>query len=211
MLTAIKNNGAILAIFACITTGLVAITHSLTEGRIAKQQAEQLLSVLNQVVPSSSHDNNLAEACFPISLPYLQGNESLHAYIATKQDKPVGIAIETIAPNGYNGAIKLIVGINNQGIVTGTRVLSQNETPGLGDKIDSRVTDWILGFTGKQLTQDNQTSWAVRKDGGQFDQFTGATITPRAVVKSVKNVLSYVNQNRTELYHQPIGCEEPSQ
>ncbi len=208
MLAAIKKNGVMLALFACATTGLVAITSALTEQRIADQQKAQLLSVLDQVIPPENHDNDLPRTCTNVALPYLVNNQGLHAYIARKQGQPVGIAIETIAPDGYNGEIKLIVGINNQGIVTGTRVLSQQETPGLGDKIDLRVTDWILAFTGKQLNDENQSSWAVRKDGGQFDQFTGATITPRAVVKAVKNVLSYVNQHRAELYNQPSGCKE---
>lgn len=208
MLTAIRKNGVMLALFACATTGLVAITHALTKNQIAQQQKAQLLSVLNQVIPSESHDNDLAKSCLTVSLPYLKAGEPLHAYIAQQQQQPVALAIETIAPDGYNGAIKLIVGIDNQGVVSGTRVLSHQETPGLGDKIDIRITDWILSFTAKQLTDENQSSWAVRKDGGQFDQFTGATITPRAVVKAVKNVVEYVNQHRDELYQQPTGCEE---
>ncbi len=208
MLAAIKKNGLTLALFACATTGLVAVTHALTEQQIAQQQKAQLLSVLDQVIPVANHDNDLSKSCIAVSLPYLKTSEPLYAYIAQQQQEPVGMAIETIAPDGYNGAIKLIVGIDNQGVVTGTRVLSQQETPGLGDKIDLRVTDWILSFSGKQLTTDNQSSWAVRKDGGQFDQFTGATITPRAVVKAVRNVLEYVNQHRDELYSQPMGCEE---
>jgi electron transport complex protein RnfG len=208
MLAAIRKNGLMLALFACATTGLVAVTHALTEQQIAHQQKAQLLSVLDQVIPVASHDNDLAKSCIAVSLPYLKTSEPLYAYIAQQQQEPVGLAIETIAPDGYNGAIKLIVGIDNQGVVTGTRVLSQQETPGLGDKIDLRVTDWILSFSGKQLTEENQSTWAVRKDGGQFDQFTGATITPRAVVKAVRNVLEYVNQHRDELYRQPMGCEE---
>lgn len=208
MLTAIRKNGAMLALFACATTGLVAITHALTEQRIIDQQQAQLLSILEQVVPPKSYDNDLAKSCVSVALPYLATQEKLHAYIAKKDEMPIGLAIETIAPDGYNGAIKLIVGIDNQGTVTGTRVLSQQETPGLGDKIDIRVTDWILSFTGQQLTPENQSTWAVRKDGGQFDQFTGATITPRAVVKAVKDVLVYINQHREELYQQPVGCGE---
>ncbi|WP_438879367.1 RnfABCDGE type electron transport complex subunit G, partial [Bacillus cereus group sp. Bce036] len=90
------------------------------------------------------------------------------------------------------GAIKIIVGIDQQGNILGTRVLSHQETPGLGDKIDLRISDWILSFTGRQVNDDNQRQWQVRKDGGQFDQFTGATITPRAVVKAVKQTVEYV-------------------
>lgn len=92
------------------------------------------------------------------------------------------------------------------GTILGTRVLSHRETPGLGDKIDLRVSDWILSFAGKQVTESNLDRWKVRKDGGDFDQFTGATITPRAVVKSVKQAVQYVNQNNQALLAQPLNC-----
>ncbi len=116
------------------------------------------------------------------------------------------MAIESVAPDGYNGAIKIIVGMDIEGTILGTRVLAHQETPGLGDKIDLRITDWVLGFTGKQVTDENESQWAVRKDGGQFDSFTGATITPRAVVKAVKNTVSYVNTHRNEILNQPLNC-----
>ncbi|EED24712.1 electron transport complex protein RnfG [Vibrio sp. 16] len=108
--------------------------------------------------------------------------------------------------DGYNGAIKLIVGIAQNGKVLGSRILSHQETPGLGDKIDLRVSDWMLSFSGKTVTEENQSTWKVRKDGGQFDQFTGATITPRAVVKAVKNTVSYVNTHREQILNQPLNC-----
>jgi electron transport complex protein RnfG len=210
MLTAIRKNGLILAIFACISTGVVAITHALTESRIAHQKQIQLLSILHQVVPDSSHNNKLNQACTRVNISYLPEQPTLHAYIAQQDGSPTGLAIETIAPDGYNGAIKLIVGINNQGIITGTRVLEQNETPGLGDKIELRISDWILSFTGKQVTPENESSWKVKKDGGQFDQFTGATITPRAVVKAVKKITRFVDQNREIIYRQPYNCHGES-
>ena len=128
------------------------------------------------------------------------------AYIATKNGEPTAIAIESIAPDGYNGEIKVITGIDSEGKILGTRVLSQKETPGLGDKIDLRVSDWILSFTGKEVTEANWNSWRVRKDGGDFDQFTGATITPRAVVKVVRNTVNYVNNTRDEILSQPLDC-----
>ncbi|MDC0612326.1 electron transport complex subunit RsxG [Vibrio sp.] len=206
MINAIKKNGLILAIFACASTGLVAVTQYFTANQIKEQQRVQLLSVLNQVIPKAEFDNDLYKSCTLVTLDYLAKAPNVHAYIARKNGEPTGMAIESIAPDGYNGEIKLIVGVNNKGIVTGTRVLSQQETPGLGDKIDLRVSDWILGFTGKYLTADNQAMWHVRKDGGQFDQFTGATITPRAVVKAIKNTLEFVASNRDKIYSQPLDC-----
>ncbi|MFN1534968.1 electron transport complex subunit RsxG [Vibrio jasicida] len=206
MLTAIRKNGLTLAIFACATTGLVALTQYLTKDQIKLQEQKQLLSVLNQVIPEEMHDNNLVAACTMVSAPDLGTVRSMPTYIATKDGKPTAMAIESIAPDGYNGEIKIITGIDNQGKILGTRILSHQETPGLGDKIDLRVTDWILSFTGKQVTESNWNSWRVRKDGGDFDQFTGATITPRAVVKAVRNTVNYVNKSRDEILNQPLDC-----
>ncbi|EGQ8495683.1 electron transport complex subunit RsxG [Vibrio alginolyticus] len=207
MLTAIRKNGLTLAIFACATTGLVALTQYLTKDQIKVQEQKQLLSVLNQVIPESMHDNALTQACTMVTSPDLGTLRAMPAYLATKNGEPTAIAIESIAPDGYNGEIKVITGIDNQGNILGTRVLNHQETPGLGDKIDLRVTDWILSFTGKQVTENNWNSWKVRKDGGDFDQFTGATITPRAVVKVVRNTVNYVNQSRKDILSQPLGCE----
>ncbi|MEZ8499730.1 electron transport complex subunit RsxG [Vibrio splendidus] len=206
MLNAIKKNGLVLAIFACASTGLVAVTHYLTKDQIKQQEQAQLLSVLNQVIPHDLHNNELFSACTLVQAEELGTEQAMPAYIATLNGEPSAIAIEAIAPDGYNGAIKVIVGMKIDGTILGTRVLSHRETPGLGDKIDLRVSDWILSFAGKQVTDSNLGRWKVRKDGGDFDQFTGATITPRAVVKSVKQAVQYVNQNNQALLAQPLNC-----
>lgn len=206
MLNAIRKNGVILAIFACASTGVVALTHYLTKDRIHQQEQAQLLSVLNQVIPHKMHENNLYNSCTLVSDPALGTKDAMPVYMATIDGAPTAMAIETIAPDGYNGTIKLIIGIEHDGTISGTRVLSHKETPGLGDKIDLRITDWILGFAGKQVTNENEATWKVRKDGGQFDQFTGATITPRAVVKAVKNTVQFVNANRDAILSQPLNC-----
>ncbi|MGL0956021.1 electron transport complex subunit RsxG [Vibrio vulnificus] len=206
MLNAIRKNGLTLAIFACATTGLVAMTQYLTKDQITLQEQKQLSSVLNQVIPQSAHDNLLFESCTLVSDSALGSDKAMPAYIATRNGQATAIAIESVAPDGYNGAIKIITGIDTSGTVLGTRVLSHQETPGLGDKIDLRVTDWITSFTGKQLNDDNYNSWKVRKDGGEFDQFTGATITPRAVVKAVRNTVEFVNTHREQILNQPLNC-----
>ncbi len=206
MLNAIKKNGLVLAIFACASTGLVAVTHYLTKDQIKQQEQAQLLSVLNQVIPHDLHDNELFSSCTLVQAEELGTEKAMPAYIAKINGEPSAIAIEAIAPDGYNGAIKVIVGMKIDGTILGTRVLSHQETPGLGDKIDLRVSDWILSFAGKQVTDSNLDRWKVRKDGGDFDQFTGATITPRAVVKSVKQAIQYVNQNNQALLAQPLNC-----
>ncbi|HAS8550220.1 TPA: electron transport complex subunit RsxG [Vibrio vulnificus] len=206
MLNAIRKNGLTLAIFACATTGLVAMTQYLTKDQITLQEQKQLSSVLNQVIPQSAHDNLLFESCTLVSDSALGSDKAMPAYIATRNGQATAIAIESVAPDGYNGAIKIITGIDASGTVLGTRVLSHQETPGLGDKIDLRVTDWITSFTGKKLNDDNYNSWKVRKDGGEFDQFTGATITPRAVVKAVRNTVEFVNSHREQILNQPLNC-----
>ena len=129
------------------------------------------------------------------------------AYIATNAGQPVAIALEAIAPDGYNGNIKLIVGINTQGEVLGVRTLSHQETPGLGDKIDLRKSDWVMQFMGKRLNAEDDKQWLVKKDGGDFDQFTGATITPRAYVNAVKRAVWYFNNNQAQIFSQPLNCE----
>lgn len=211
MIHAMKKNAAILAIFAVASTAVVAITNALTEDQIKHQEQTQLLKVLNQVIPAESHDNVLFKSCTLVNAPsYLGTDSNMPVYLATKNNQPTGVAIEAIAPDGYNGAIKVIVGLASDATVTGVRVLSHQETPGLGDKVDLRITDWILSFTGQTVDGEKDTRWAVRKDGGNFDQFTGATITPRAVVKAVKQVVQYYQANQETIYNQPLNCQEES-
>lgn len=208
MLAAIKNNGVTLALFACACTALVAVTHLLTEKTILNQEKEQTRSILNQVIPNELHDNDLFEACTLVQSDKLGTSTQLPAYVASIEGQVTAIAMEAIAPDGYNGKIKLIIGIDYTGTVTGVRVLNHNETPGLGDKIDIRISDWVDKFIGKSVSPNNVGQWQVKKDGGQFDQFTGATITPRAVVKAVKNSVIFYNENRDTLYSNITGCGE---
>ncbi|MGF1700585.1 electron transport complex subunit RsxG [Photobacterium makurazakiensis] len=208
MINAMKKNGGILAIFALLSTTLVSVTHLLTAGKIEEQQQKELLKVLNQVISPDSHDNELYKSCTLITNEqYLGTPAPMPAYIAEKEGKKTGVAIEAVAPDGYSGAIKLIVGLNIDGVVTGVRILNHSETPGLGDKIETRISDWIYSFNGKKLTGEKDPRWAVRKDGGEFDQFTGATITPRAVVGAVKNVSLYYQQHQQSLFKQPLNCQ----
>ncbi|WP_261817003.1 electron transport complex subunit RsxG [Vibrio gallicus] len=207
MLRTIRKNGLVLALFAVISTGIVAVTNLLTKDTIQQQRTAQLQGLLNQVVPNQLHDNELYSNCVALSGDEVGSKEPLPMYIATQANKPVAVALEAIAPDGYNGSIKLLIGVDLYGNVLGVRVLEQNETPGLGDKIDLRVSDWILSFTNKVITQDNHDLWHVRKDGGQFDQFTGATITPRAVVKAVYNAGLYFKKNQQTILNNSPQCE----
>lgn len=203
----IWQNGAILGLFALITTLLIGMTFEGTEGRIASQQEQKLVNMLEAVIPQSIYDNALHENCVLVTEPELLGSsESQKIYRAFAQDKPVAVAIESIAPDGYSGKISLVTGVLMDGTVTGVRVIEHRETPGLGDKIDERVSDWILDFANKQVRSAEDSRWAVRKDGGEFDQFTGATITPRAVVRAVKNAVVYFRQAQDILFNMPNQC-----
>lgn len=206
MIRAMRNNGVILALAALLSTGLVAVTNTLTKDTIAEQQRLQLLKVLNQVIPEELHDNPLAKTCTLVTSPSLGTNEPMPVYIARKNGEPTAMAIEAIAPDGYNGAIKILIGVDTQNTVLGVRVLNHNETPGLGDKIDLNVSDWVLSFTGKRIESEEDKRWAVYKDGGQFDQFTGATITPRAVVNAARQAAWYAMQNKDTIIRQPQNC-----
>lgn len=192
MFVSMKKNGAILALFALACTSVVAITHTVTKDRIAEQEQIQLLKIINQLLPEDGHDNNIFQSCKLMTNEALLGTaEPQRIFTATKFNKTVGYAIEGIAPAGYNGNIKLVVGIDTVGKVTGVRILGHNETPGLGDKVEYRKSNWLDDFVDQTLTTENAHTWAVTKDGGDFDSFTGATITPRAVVSSVKDILTF--------------------
>ncbi|MEY4923207.1 MAG: hypothetical protein RLY17_1924 [Pseudomonadota bacterium] len=192
MLKTMKRHGITLALFAAGTTGLTAVVNSLTENTIAHQAAQQQKALLDQVVPAERYDNNMQAECYVVTDAVL-GNSAPHRlYLARQGDKPVAAAIETTAPDGYSGAIQLLVGADFHGNLLGSRVIEHHETPGLGDKIDIRISDWISHFSGQHVEGEQDKRWAVKKDGGIYDQFTGATITPRAVVKAVKNTALFL-------------------
>ncbi len=206
MLSILSKNGGMLAAFAIVTTALIALTFSGTEQRIAYQQEKRLLSVLNEVVPENYHTNTLFEDCTAVSSELLGNREPHLVYRARIDGEPSALALETTAPDGYSGNIQLVVGVDTSLTVLGVRVVDHKETPGLGDKIELAVSDWILSFNQKQFDTDKLSRWQVKKDGGDFDAFTGATITPRAVVEAVKNTLLFVQQNQSALFSQPNDC-----
>ena len=191
MLDAIRKNGVTLALFAAVTTGLTAVINAVTKPTIEHQTVLQQKILLDQVVPPELYNNPIQQECYLVSNPAL-GNGGHHLYLARKDGKPVAVAVETTAPDGYSGAIKMIVGADFNGKVLGVRVVEHHETPGLGDKIELRISDWINSFNGVQLQGKDDRLFAVKKDGGNFDQFTGATITPRAVVNAAKRATLFV-------------------
>ncbi|MFQ2543888.1 electron transport complex subunit RsxG [Aeromonas caviae] len=207
MLKSMRKNGLTLALFALGCTAMVVLTNELTRDRIAHQQELEKLRTLQALLPVGSYDNDLVASCKLVSSrEYLGSNEPMPLYTATLKGVHTGYALETVAPDGYSGAIRMVVGTDAKGAVSAVRVLAHKETPGLGDKIELKKSSWIESFTGKSLTADNDATWAVKKDGGEFDAFTGATITPRAVVKAVKNLL-LLQQEHPELLRDAPACD----
>ncbi|MCL1048978.1 electron transport complex subunit RsxG [Shewanella abyssi] len=202
------KNGLTLGLFALLCTGFVAVVNQLTFAKIKQQEQIELARVLHQIIPDELHDNELTGHCITITAAdYLGTDAALPAYIATKNGVGVAIAIETVAPDGYNGDIRIIIGFDRQGDVLGVRTLAHQETPGLGDKIELRKSDWVVSFNGLSVLSDKDRRWHVKKDGGDIDQFTGATITPRAFVKAVKKATLYFNAHKDELLDAPASCE----
>ncbi|NIF23551.1 MULTISPECIES: electron transport complex subunit RsxG [Pantoea] len=192
MLDAIRKNGMTLAIFAAATTGVTAVVYHVTKPTVEHQTALQQKNLLDQVVPTELYDNRIQQECYVVADPALGNSNPHHLYIARKGNTPVAAALETTAPDGYSGNIQMLVGADFHGKVLGVRVVEHHETPGLGDKIELRISNWILSFNGKVVHGSDDKNFAVKKDGGEFDQFTGATITPRAVVNATKRTALYI-------------------
>ncbi|MCW9088054.1 MAG: electron transport complex subunit RsxG [Gammaproteobacteria bacterium] len=190
----------ILGLFAVTGTALVALTQKGTAERIAENERQALLENLHQVVPPALHDNDLYSDTIKVHDPLLGTNKPVTVYRARQGGQPVAAVIASITPDGYGGDIKLLVGIRYNGTLSGVRVIGHKETPGLGDAIEAERSDWILGFSGRSLVDPAEPQWKVKKDGGVFDQFTGATITPRAVVQAVYSTLRYYQKHREKLY-----------
>lgn len=202
-----QKNSQILALFAIVCTAIVGLVNELTKDNIKAQAQLQLLNTLHSIIEPSRYDNDITKDCvlIPATAVNSQANTET-AYIARKGGKVTAIAMTNTAPDGYNGDIDIIVAINMDASVNGVRVLRHKETPGLGDNVELRKSDWITQFKGKKLLSDNDSRWYVGKDGGMFDQFTGATITPRAVVKAVKQSLLYFQANKALLLASPNAC-----
>lgn len=193
------KNATVLGLFAIATVGVVAAIQQGTAPRIAAAEREAQVQALAQILPAGSYDNHLLDSSRLLQDELLGNRNPAPAYLATLGGKPSAVILQVTAPDGYSGSIRLLVGILADGRLAGVRALHHRETPGLGDKIELAKSRWILGFDGKSLTQPDQAGWAVKKDGGQFDQFAGATITPRAVVKAVHKALQYFDKHKAEL------------
>ncbi|MDO6688104.1 MULTISPECIES: electron transport complex subunit RsxG [unclassified Agarivorans] len=201
------KNAGMLALFAFGCTLLVVIVNYFTAPRIEEQVAKQLLRSTNEVLSPELAGNDYQQRCYRETNQQFLGSDKAQTIRLISVDGQVqAFVYQTTAPDGYSGAIRLLVGVNEDGSVSGVRVVQHNETPGLGDKVETRKSDWIYQFDQQKLLEEKDPRWAVKKDGGQFDAFTGATITPRAVVKAVKNVLIYHSNNQQILRQSAVDC-----
>jgi len=192
--------GALLALFGVLGALLVSVTHEATSDRIAMNERDALLRQIRLLIPMDQIDNDPLTDTLMLHAKDDLGSEQVTVYRARKGNAPVALVLSPVAAKGYAGDIRLILAITADGTLSGVRVLSHRETPGLGDKIEETRSDWILGFKGRSLEDPVKDKWKVKRDGGDFDQFTGATITPRSIVKAVHKALVYVDKHQKQLY-----------
>lgn len=195
MIRATAIHALVLGGFSMAAAALLAGGNLLTADTIRQRAAEDLQASLAQVLPAAIHDNDLLADIASVPRP---DGAPVKVYRATSQGKVTGVAFEH-SGRGYAGDIRVILGVDAEGRILGVRVVKHNETPGLGDKIEPAKSDWITRFAGLSLSSPPVERWKVRKDGGDFDQFSGATITPRAVVGAIRDGLGFFAEHRAEL------------
>ena len=202
----ILKSAAALGLVAVIGTTLLTGVSHLTADRIAAEERRVVQQQLGQIVPADRYDNDLLGDRYSfVDETHFPRGQQVTAYRARLAGRPVAVVLRFRAVNGYNGDIHLLAGIGANGKLAGVRVVSHKETPGLGDGIEVEKSDWVLGFDGRSLGEPPKPAWTVQSDGGEFDQFTGATVTPRAVVEAVRLALEYFEQNRASLFETHTG------
>lgn len=196
----LRYQAGVLAGFALLASILLGLADLATRGVIQLRLEEDLKASLEEVVPASLYDNDLLKDTLTLpSADAKLGSAETTVYLAKKQGVVNAVCFKFTAPDGYAGPIHLVMGLDNKGEILGVRVISHTETPGLGDKIEISKSKWVLSFNGKSLNNLSIEQWAVKKDGGAFDQFSGATITPRKVVQAIRRGLDFYQKNQAEL------------
>lgn len=209
LLQSITKNAIGLALFALVTAGVIAMVKLNTAAQIQDNIAQAQAKALYEIVPEASVDNDLLNDVLPLNLPDIEKQLNIHLlgpidsqaniHFARSNDKLHSLIFPVAAPDGYTTTIKLLVGIKLDGTVAGVRIVDHKETPGLGDKIELKKSNWVLSFNGKSLLNPDSEKWKVKKNGGEFDSFTGATITPRAVINAVKQALVFYQDYQTSI------------
>lgn len=201
MSDSVLKNGVTLAAIAAICTTLVATTYHLTKDRIVANERAFLERKLAPVLGGIAFEGSISESKRLIKAPHgLPGREDALIYRVYSDSQPVAALFAVTAPDGYAGPIRILLGIDVNGVVTGLRILEHRETPGLGDKIEENKSDWVHQFNGKSLGNPVIEDWSIRRDGGEFDQLSGASVTPRAVINAVRGTLLYFSANRDQVF-----------
>ncbi len=203
----VRRDGTVLStalVVGLLAVGAVLLTRAAydwSHERIAVNQRARLVARLNSVLDPALRERDLTTTRLSVTDAELLGSQTpVDVFVISDRQRPVATVFASVAPHGYNAPIDLLVGVDTKGTVTGVRAVRYRETPGLGDAIDSAKSRWIEQFDGTSLAMPPRETWAVKKDDGQFDSITGATVTSRAVVAAVKGVLLYFEQHRDEIY-----------
>ncbi len=193
-----SRSGITLALCVVTAVGSLGLVNKLTRNRVEKTQHEWLSMSLLEVLPPGPYDNDPLQSRTWIQAPELGSTKAIPVYTVYQQNKPYAAVLSVIAPDGYNGAIELLMGVHYSGEIVGVRVTRHRETPGLGDDIETRRSKWINTFEGESLS--TPSAWTVKRQGGKFDSFTGATITPKAVISAVHRALLWFVSNRDVVF-----------
>jgi len=205
----VLKTGVTLALIAAICTALVAATYQGTKERIAANEKALLEQSLQPALAGLFYDSGVSESRLVLPPPHdLPGNDAAVIYRVYAESEPVAALFAVTARDGFSGPIRILVGVDHSGVVSGVRILQHRETPGLGDKIESRRSDWVFQFDGRSLRDPLVETWAIRGDGGEFDQLTGASVTPRAVVKAIRETLIYFDANRDLIFSLPTSEDD---
>ena len=208
-MNSVLKGGLTLATIGAVCTALVAMTYQLTHDRIADNEQAWLEKSLEPALAGLVFEGSVSESMLIMRTPHdLPGPDDVIIYRLFAEEKPVAALFAVTARDGYAGSIRVLVGIEYDGTVTGIRILEHRETPGLGDRIVSSRSDWVFQFDGHSLGNPSADGWAIRRDGGQFDQLTGASVTPRAVISVVKETLIYFDAHREEIFAAPATGDE---
>lgn len=203
------KSGITLAVIAAVCTALVALTWQLTEQRIEDNRTAWLERSLEPALAGLFFDSPVTESMLTIPQPHeLPGTEAAIVYRIYAGDEPVAALFVVTARDGYAGPIRLLIGVAMDATVTGVRVLEHRETPGLGDRIETGKSDWVLQFDGNSLRDPQPERWKIKGDGGAFDQLTGASITPRSIIKAIKTTLMYFELHRDALFAAPADVND---
>lgn len=208
--TDIAKSGLTLAIIAAVCTALVAMTYQFTREPIERNQQALLEQSLSPALANVMFDGNVTESKLVLPAPHgLPGSDDAIVYRVFRQATPVAALFAVTARNGYAGPIRILVGVRYDGTVSGVRILEHRETPGLGDRIVSEKSDWVYQFEGQALGRPPANDWALKTDGGAFDQLTGASVTPRAVIQAIRETLIYFEANRDSIFAEPAREATP--